>query len=93
MSYSLAQETAPRLTYGWKIATITRGGPSDGKLTVDDIIIAMNDQTIRNNDDLASYLEEHTLPGDTLRLTVIRNNSPDTCRVDFGYSTRPINLS
>jgi S1-C subfamily serine protease len=74
MSYSLAQETGASVTYGWKIATVVRDGPSDGILTVDDIIIAMDNQTIRNNDDLASYLEENTLPGDTITLTVIRND-------------------
>ncbi len=88
MSYSLAQESGtPDYTYGWKIATITRGGPSDGKLTVDDIIISMDNQTIRNNDDLASYLEEHTQPGDTLSLMVVRNNSP--IHVELTLGTRP----
>jgi len=88
MSYSLAQESGtPDYTYGWKIATIVRGGPSDGKFTVDDIIIAMDDQTIRNNDDLASYLEEHTQPGDTLGLMVIRNNTPVAVELTLG--TRP----
>jgi S1-C subfamily serine protease len=88
MSYSLAQESGtPDYTYGWKIITITRGGPSDGKLIIDDIIIAMDNQTIRNNDDLASYLEEHTQPGDTLSLTVIRNNTPVSIELTLG--TRP----
>ena len=87
MSYSLAQETGASVTYGWKIATVVRNGPSDGKLTIDDIIIAMNNQTIRNNDDLASYLEEHTLPGITLTLTVIRNNEEIPVQVTLG--TRP----
>jgi len=88
MSYSLAQESGtPDYTYGWKIATIVRGGPSDGKLTVDDIIIAMDNQTIRNNDDLASYLEEYTQPGDILGLMVIRNNTPVFVELTLG--TRP----
>lgn len=87
MSYSLAQETGAPVTYGWKLASVTRGGPSDGKLTVDDIIIAMNNQTIRNNDDLASYLEDKTLPGDTINITVIRSNQEITVAVTLG--TRP----
>jgi len=74
MSYSLAQSTGSNYTYGWKIATIVRGGPCDGKLTVNDIIIGMNNQTIRNNDDLASFLEEYTLPGDKIDITVVRDN-------------------
>ena len=74
MSYSLAQQCGTSVTYGWKIASVTSGGPSDGQLNVGDIIIAMDNQTIRNNDDLASYLEENTLPGDNLALTVVRGN-------------------
>jgi len=87
MSYSLAQQIGSNVTYGWRIGTVTSGGPSDGKLTVNDIIIAMNGQTIKNNDDLASYLEENTLPGDNIVLTVLRGNSQTGITVTLG--TRP----
>lgn len=87
MSYSSAQEIGTNATYGWRIASIASGGPSDGKLAVDDIIIAMNQHTIKSNDDLASYLEENTLPGDNLALTVIRGNSQIPVTVTLG--TRP----
>ena len=87
MDYTIAQQTDASVTYGWKIASITSGGPSDGKLQVGDIIIAMDNQTIRNNDDLASYLEENTLPGDSLVLTVVRGNSQISVTVVLG--TRP----
>ncbi len=87
MSYSLAQETGTTVTYGWKIASIVRDGPSDGKIAVGDIIIAMNSQTIKNNDDLASYLEENTLPNYNIRLTVIRNNEEIEITIKLG--TRP----
>jgi S1-C subfamily serine protease len=87
MSYDLAQQSGDSVTYGWKIMSIVGGGPSDGKLNVGDIIIALNNQTIKSNDDLASYLEEHTLPGDNLTLTVIRNNAQTTVTLTLG--TRP----
>jgi S1-C subfamily serine protease len=87
MSYDLAQQSGDSVTYGWKIMSIVGGGPSDGKINVGDIIIAMNNQTIKSNDDLASYLEEHTLPGDALTLTVIRNNAQTTVTLTLG--TRP----
>lgn len=74
MDYSIAQENNASVTYGSRIAIITSGGPSDGKLQVGDIIIAMNGHIIKNNDDLASYLEENTLPGDSLTLTVARDS-------------------
>jgi S1-C subfamily serine protease len=75
MDYSLAHQYGASVTYGWRIASVVGGGPSDGKLNVGDIVIALNNQTIRNNDDLATYLEEHTLPGDSLAITVFRGNS------------------
>jgi serine protease Do len=97
MDYTTAQQIHASVTYGWQISSITSGGPSDGKLQVGDIIIAMgiqssngtltNQKTIRNNDDLASYLEEYTLPGNTLVLTVVRGNSQLDVTVVLG--TRP----
>lgn len=87
MSYGLAQQIGANVTYGWRISSITSGGPSDGKLTVDDIIIAMNHVKIKNNDDLASYLEENTLPGQSLDLTVVRDSQTRDITVVLG--TRP----
>jgi len=87
MSYDTAREIGASVTYGWRIATVTAGGPSDGRLRVDDIIIAMNGTFIRNNDDLASYLEEKTLPTEHLVLTVVRGNS--TVDVNVILGTRP----
>ena len=87
MSYSTAKEMGSNVTYGWRIATVAALGPSNGKLAVNDIIIAMNGQTIKNNDDLASYLEENTIPGDNLVLTVERANSQIPITITLG--TRP----
>ena len=89
MSYDLAKQNGANVTYGWKVATVVSGGPSDGKLKVGDIIIALNNQTIRNNDDLASYLEEHTLPGDNIGLTVIRGSSQTPVTVVLGARPAP----
>jgi S1-C subfamily serine protease len=87
MSYNLAQEIGASVTYGWRIASVTLGGPSDGILNVGDIIIALNENPIRNNDDLASYLEEKTLPEQRLVLTVVRDGSTIDESVVLG--TRP----
>jgi S1-C subfamily serine protease len=88
MDYGLAQQIGSTVTYGWRIETVVRGGPSDGRLRIGDIIIAMNDQLIKNNDDLASFMAENTLPGDKLVLTVIRNNEDTAITVTLG--TRPV---
>ena len=87
MSYSAAQEIGSRVTYGWRLASITRRGPSDGRLNVNDIIIALNGTLIRNNDDLASFLEEKTLPLESLVVTVMRNN--ERLDVTIVLGTRP----
>jgi S1-C subfamily serine protease len=87
MSYNLAQEIGASVTYGWRIASVTADGPSDGILNVGDIIIALNEIPIRNNDDLASYLEEKTLPTQNLVLTVVRGSS--TIDVSVVLGTRP----
>ena len=87
MNYDDAQEIGSSVTYGWRIVTVTAGGPSDGKLNADDIIIALNDTPIRNNDDLASYLEEKTLPGQSIVITAVRGSS--TIDIDIVLGTRP----
>lgn len=87
MSYATAQEIGSSLTYGWRIATVVAGGPSGGKLKPDDIIVALNGTAIRNNDDLASYLEEKTLPGQSLTITAFRDNQ--TMSFDVVLGTRP----
>ena len=87
MSYNTAQQIGASVTYGWRIASVTAGGPSDGRLEANDIIIAMNETLIRNNDDLASYLAEKTLPEQFLILTVVRGDP--TIKVNVILGTRP----
>jgi S1-C subfamily serine protease len=93
MSYDLAQEQHLNVTYGVWIPTdsgqsiVDPKGPSNGKIKEGDVIIAMNGTKVRNNDDMASYLEEKTLPNDLLVITVVRNN--ETTTVDVTLGTRP----
>jgi S1-C subfamily serine protease len=89
MSYNIAQKINASVTYGWRIASVTAGGPSDGRLEANDIIIAMNETLIRNNDDLASYLAEKTLPGQLLTLTVVRDGSTVDVNVILGRRPAP----
>jgi S1-C subfamily serine protease len=84
MSYTSAQKNNDIVTYGWKIATVNANGPSAGKLQVDDIIIAINNQTVKSNDDMASYLEQHTLPGDTVTFMVMRGTTETPVEVTLG---------
>jgi S1-C subfamily serine protease len=95
MSYDLAQKQHVNVTYGVWIpipsetgqTIIDPNGPSNGKLKEGDVIIALNGTMVRNNDDMASYLEEKTLPNDLLVVTVVRDNS--TTEVNLNLGTRP----
>jgi S1-C subfamily serine protease len=89
MDFATAQEIGSNVTYGWRIASVVSGGPSDGLLRLDDIVIAMNGTKIRNNDDLASYLEEHTLPSDRLVITVARGTTTTPVTVVLGIRPPP----
>jgi S1-C subfamily serine protease len=89
MDYFSAKSMGTSVTYGWQIKSVVNGGPSDGVLRVNDIIIAMNQTVIKNNDDLASYLEQHTLPGDRIVLTVIRSDSSPDVVVTLGPRPPP----
>jgi len=89
MDYGTAQSIGSNVTYGWRIVSVVSGGPSDRRLQVDDIILAMNGTKVRNNDDLASYLEEHTLPNDNLLITVFRGSTTAPVTVVLGIRPAP----
>jgi S1-C subfamily serine protease len=74
MTYEVAQDLGVSVTYGWAIVDVRAGGPSDGVLQPDDVIVALNETSIKNGDMLASYLEEHTLPGNTLNISIVRGS-------------------
>ena len=103
MTYEIAEEVGTNVTYGWLIAQVTSGGPSDKaglqggteqvrieeELVVigGDIIIAINGTRITSIDDLSAYLEEYTLPEQTIDLTIVRNN--ETTIVSLELESRP----
>jgi S1-C subfamily serine protease len=49
-----------------------------------DIITAINGARITNTDDLLSYLEQHTLPGQTVNFTVVRTGQIQTIQITIG---------
>jgi S1-C subfamily serine protease len=103
MSYEIAKAINVDVTYGWLVAQVTSGGPADtaglhggtqqvtvaGQTVIigGDIIIAINGTRITNIDDLSTYLEEHTLPGQTINVTIMRSNQKMTLAIVLG--TRP----
>jgi len=103
MTYEIAKAMSINVTYGWLIAQVTSGGPADKaglrggakqvliageRITIGgDVIIAINGTRITGVDDLSTYLEAYTLPGQTINVTIVRNNQTMTLAVELG--TRP----
>jgi S1-C subfamily serine protease len=103
MTYSIAEEMDVNSTYGILITQVTNGGPAStaglkgytGVATIDgstiylggDIIIAINGYRIVDMDSLLTYLEENTLPNQTINLTIIRNRL--TTNISLLLGTRP----
>jgi S1-C subfamily serine protease len=105
MTYAIAQAMNASVTYGWLITQVTSGGAADKAglrggttqaqvegttVTIGgDIIVAINGTRIKNIDDLSAYLEEYTLPGQTINVTIVRNNQTLTLSVTLGTRPRP----
>ena len=103
MTLGIAQAMNTSVTYGWLITQMTSGGPADKaglragttqiqiagtSVTIGgDIITAINGARIRNIDDLSSYLEQNTLPGQTISVLLVRNGKTLTLPLVLG--TRP----
>lgn len=103
MTYDIAEAMNVDVTYGWLIVQVTSGGPAataglqggtkqatvgGGSVTIGgDIIISINGARIRGIDDLSTYLEENTLPDQTINVTIVRDGSTQTVSLKVG--TRP----
>jgi S1-C subfamily serine protease len=98
MTYDIAQAMGTNVTYGWLVATVSsstglHGGTSQvlvdsSYVTVGgDIIVGIDGNRIMNLDDLSTYLEEHTLPGQNINVTIVRSN--ETMALSIKVGTRP----
>jgi serine protease Do len=77
MDYFTAVDHNTNVTYGWLIGSIVSGGPAESKdVHVNDIIVGINQTSVISGDGMSSYLEEQTVPGDTVILHLIRDNQP-----------------
>lgn len=88
MTYEIAQQEGYSNTYGWLIVDVLPNSPAlrDG-LKEEDIIIAMNETRIISGDDISSYLESYTMPGQTVNIKVERAGSETIIPLVLG--TRP----
>ncbi|MBS7633016.1 trypsin-like peptidase domain-containing protein [Candidatus Bathyarchaeota archaeon] len=106
MTYEIAKAMDVNVTYGWLIVQVTDNGAAanaglkGGTSTVillgeyvtigGDIIIAINNKRIVGLDDLSTYLEEYTSPGQTIDVTIIRNYEVITKQVTLGARPNPL---
>jgi S1-C subfamily serine protease len=92
MNYQIAQTIGTSTTYGYLVESVSsqnglKGGNTKASIlgsTVTlggDIITAIDGARITNTDDLLSYLEEHTLPGQTAQFTIVRGGQTQTITV------------
>jgi S1-C subfamily serine protease len=90
MTYEISKTIGTNITYGWLIMQVTTGGAAaeaglqggDQQVRVidewviigGDVIIAVDGTRVINGDAFMSYLEEHTIPNQTITMTILRNN-------------------
>ncbi len=105
MNYQLAQASGTNFTYGVLVASVLPGSPAanagieGGNTTVTingqpyviggDIIVSINGTQIINTNALSAYLEENTMPGQTITVGVIRAGAPLNVTVIVGVRPPP----
>lgn len=103
MNFQLAKSMGSNVTYGVLVETVLSNRPAAkaglraGSQTViidgtqyligRDVIVSVNGTKITGNQALAAYLEEYTLPGQTISLGIVRNGTLKA--VDVVLGTRP----
>lgn len=103
MTYEIGIAMGTDTTYGWLVAQVTAGGPAanaglqGGTRRVEvtgspawiggDIITNINGTRITNLDSMSTYLEEYTSPGETIIVSIVRDNETQIVSVVLG--TRP----
>ncbi len=104
MTPDLAKQfkNVPKNIKGVYVNVLAKGGPADKAgikgITTDyygqnhggDIITAADNKSITGMDNLVTYIDQHTRPGDTTVLTIFRNNH--YIKLDVNISTRPTSL-
>jgi S1-C subfamily serine protease len=95
MTFEIAQAMGTNVTYGWLVldaaeSTGLRGSQIQAVVAGStmriggDIVTGIDGVRITNSDGLLAYLEEYTLPGQTVDLTVVRNNEVITVQATLG---------
>jgi S1-C subfamily serine protease len=95
MNFPIAEAMGVSVSYGYLVESVSNSNGLQGGSAVKailndnikiggDVIIAINNVRIANTDDLLSYLEQHTLPGQTVSFTVVRGGQTQNVQVTIG---------
>ena len=103
MTYQIAKKMKLNITYGVLVTQTTNGGPAAkagiragtqqvtigvSSVTIGgDVIIAVNGTRIISVDDFSTYLEENTLPNQTINVTFVRDSATLNVPVVLGTRT------
>ncbi len=105
MNFQLSQATRANVTYGVLIENLVTGGPAQKaglvsgshQVTIEeqsyliggDIIVSINGTRIVNYDGLASYMEEHVVPGNVIEVGIVRAGSYHVIPIVVGARPPP----
>jgi S1-C subfamily serine protease len=90
MDYDAAQDLQVNITYGWRVTEVTSGGPSyNASVQVNDIIVGINGTTVRNGEEMSSYLAENTLPNEQAILNIRRGDETLNLTITLGKRPPP----
>jgi len=90
MDYYAAQDLHVNITYGWRVTEVTSGEPSyNASVQVDDIIVGINGTTVRNGEEMSSYLAENTLPNEQAILNIRRGDETLNLTITLGKRPPP----
>ncbi len=83
-----AQQLGLSTTNGALIESVVTGGPADkAGLVAGDMIVGIDGRTLKNFDEMLSYLFTHKSPGDVVKLQIVRTGKQ--IEVDVTLGTRP----
>jgi S1-C subfamily serine protease len=72
---AIAQDLELDKPLGFLIAHVNSSSPAEeAGLQIGDVIVGIDDQTVRNLNDLVVYIERNKRPGDLVTLTIIRKD-------------------